>query len=176
MTKQFALIFAALVIAASLSVTREPSSSPSSPAPVEAPVPVEQPEVPAAAPRDDRDVIVLPRDSDGHFYTDAVVNGTTIRFLVDTGASTVALTRADAQQAGMFYSENDFNQTGRGAGGDVPLRSVTLSRVTVGTIEVRDVRGVVIGGNSDVSLLGQSFLSTLGSVTIEGDKMILRPA
>jgi aspartyl protease family protein len=77
----------------------------------------------------------------------------------------------------MFYAENDFNQVGRGAGGDVPLRSVTLGRVAVGNIEVHDVRGVVIGGSrSDISLLGQSFLSTLGSVTIEGDKMVLRPA
>jgi aspartyl protease family protein len=176
MTKQFALIFAVIVIALSLSVTRAPSSSPSAPSPVEALVLAEQPEAPAVAPQTGRDLIVLPRDPDGHFYTDAVVNGTTIRFLVDTGASTVALTRADAEQAGMFYSENDFNQVGRGAGGDVPLRSVTLGRVAVGTIEVRDVRGVVIGGNSDVSLLGQSFLSTLGSVTIEGDKMVLRPA
>lgn len=172
MNKQFALIFAAIVIAVSLSVTRAPSSS----APVEPPVPVEQPAAPAAAPQTDRDVIVLPRDPDGHFYTDAVVNGTTIRFMVDTGASTIALTRADAQQAGMFFAENDFNQVGRGAGGDVPLRAVTLGHVAVGNIEVRDVRGVVIGGNSDVSLLGQSFLSTLGSVTIEGDKMVLRPA
>ena len=176
MTKQFALIFAAIVIAVSLSVTRAPSSSSSPPAAVETMVPTEHPDTPAVAAQTDRDAIVLPRDPDGHFYTDAVVNGTTIRFMVDTGASTIALTRADAQQAGMFFAENDFNQVGRGAGGDVPLRSVMLGRVAVGNIEVRDVRGVVIGGNSDVSLLGQSFLSTLGSVTIEGDKMVLRPA
>ena len=174
MTKQFALIFAALVIAASLSVTRAPPSSSASPA-VEAPPSVAEPGGPAAAPQD-RNVIVLPRDPDGHFYADAVVNGASIRFMVDTGASTVALTRADAERAGMFYAENDFNRVGRGAGGDVAYRPVTLGRVEVGSIEMRDVRGVVIGGNGDVSLLGQSFLSTLGSVTIEGDRMVLRPA
>jgi aspartyl protease family protein len=177
MTKQFALIFAALVIAVSLSVTRAPPSASSPPAAVDSPGSVKPTVASTEPPQMDRDVVVLPRAPDGHFYTDAVVNGTTIRFLVDTGASTVALTRADAQQAGMFYAENDFNQVGRGAGGDVPLRSVTLGRVAVGNIEVHDVRGVVIGGSrSDISLLGQSFLSTLGSVTIEGDKMVLRPA
>ena len=121
------------------------------------------------------DTVILQRDPDGHFYADAVVNGTTIRFLVDTGASSVALSRADAQRAGMFYGENDFNAVGRGAGGDVRLRPVTLDRIAVGSIEARQVRGVVLG-DSDTSLLGQSFLATLGGVSIEGDTMVLRPA
>ena len=96
--------------------------------------------------------------------------------MVDTGASSVALTQADAQRAGMFYSTNDFNQVGRGAGGDIALRPVTFDRIAVGSIEAQGVRGVVIGGDADMLLLGQSFLSTLGGVSIEGDTMVLRPA
>ena len=121
------------------------------------------------------DTVTLQRDPDGHFYADAVVNGATIRFMVDTGASSVALSRDDAQRAGMFYGENDFNAVGQGAGGAVRLRAVTLDRIAVGNIEARSVRGVVLG-DSDTSLLGQSFLATLGGVSIEGDTMVLRPA
>jgi aspartyl protease family protein len=122
-----------------------------------------------------RDTVVIHRESDGHFYTDATVNGATIRFMIDTGASSVALTQEDARRAGMYFSTNDFNQIGRGAGGEIALRSVSLDRVAVGNIEARNVQGVVIGGDGDISLLGQSFLATLGGVSIEGDAMVLRP-
>jgi aspartyl protease family protein len=171
MNKQFALVFAAIVIAATLSVARPPSA-PATAAAVPAAIVAE----PMAASPGAGDTVTLTREPDGHFYTMANINGTPIRFMIDTGASSVALTRADAQRAGMFLSENDFNQVGRGAGGDIRLRSVTFDRVAVGSIEARDVSGVVIGGDADISLLGQSFLATLGSVTIKGDTMVLRPA
>jgi aspartyl protease family protein len=170
MNKQFALIFAAIVIAASLSVARPPSATATA-APAAAANASDSSET-AERPTD---TVTLTREPDGHFYTIANVNGTPIRFMIDTGASTVALTRADAQQAGMFFSENDFNEIGRGAGGEIALRPVTLDRVAVGNIEAHDVRGVVIGGQGDISLLGQSFLATLGGVSIEGDTMVLRP-
>ena len=95
-------------------------------------------------------------------------------FIVDTGASSVALTQADAQRAGMFYSANDFNQVGRGAGGDIALRPVTFDRIAVGSIEAQGVRGVVIGGDADMSLLGQSWLKRVGTVEIKGDRMVFR--
>ncbi len=171
MSKNFALVFAAIVIAMAASVGRSP---PTGAAPQATPR-VENLVTPPAQ-SDAGGAVVLQREADGHFYTEAFVNGTPVRFMVDTGASSVALTRADAQRAGMFLSENDFNQVGRGAGGEIRLRSVTFDRVAVGNIEARDVQGVVIGGDGDMSLLGQSYLATLGSVTIEGDRMVLRPA
>ena len=171
MTKNSALVFAALVIAAALLIGRAPPTE----HPVAPPARSDSPETTSRQP-DSRDAIVVQREADGHFYTNASVNGTPIRFMIDTGASSVALTRTDAQKAGMFLSENDFNQVGRAAVGEIRLRSVTFDRVTVGSIEARDVHGVVIGGDSEVSLLGQSFLATLGSVTIEDNRMVLRPA
>lgn len=171
MSKNFALVFAALVIAAALSVGRAPPGGSAAP-PTQRVETLETPSRPA----DTGGAVVLQREADGHFYTEAFVNGTPVRFMIDTGASSVALTRGDAQRAGMFLSENDFNQVGRGAGGEIRLRSVVFDRVAVGNIEARDVQGVVIGGDGDMSLLGQSFLATLGSVTIEGDRMVLRPA
>jgi aspartyl protease family protein len=170
MNKQFALIFAAIVIVASLSVARPPSATATA-APAAAANASDSSETLQAP----TDTVTLTREPDGHFYTIANVNGTPIRFMIDTGASTVALTRADAQQAGMFFSENDFNEIGRGAGGEIALRPVTLDRVAVGKIEAHDVQGVVLGGGGDISLLGQSYLARLGGVSIEGDTMVLRP-
>jgi aspartyl protease family protein len=176
MVKQPVLIALALIAGVALS-SRPPASSSVPPPAAEnradtADEDSDTPDVSASI----RDTVALPRAPDGHFYVDAMVNGTSVHFMVDTGASSVALTQADAQRAGMFFSANDFNQVGRGAGGEIALRSVRLDRVAVGTIEARDVQGVVIGGDGDMSLLGQSFLATLGGVSIEGDTMVLRPA
>jgi aspartyl protease family protein len=175
MIKQPALIALALIAGVALS-SRPPASTSTVPRTVENTTDTAEdrrdtPDATAAS----SDAIVLPRALDGHFYVDAMVNGTNVHFMVDTGASSVALTQADAQRAGMFFSSNDFNQVGRGAGGEIALRPVMLDRVAVGNIEARGVQGVVIGGDGDMSLLGQSFLSTLGGVSIQGDTMVLRP-
>jgi len=177
MVKQPVLIALALIAGVAVSSRPPASSSKAAPAVENAT------ETAAETSRDtsDRtpassDAIVLPRALDGHFYVDALVNGTSIHFMVDTGASSVALSQADAQRAGMFFSANDFNEVGRGAGGEIALRPITLDRVAVGNIEARGVQGVVIGGDGDTSLLGQSFLSTLGGVSIQGNTMVLRPA
>jgi aspartyl protease family protein len=176
MVKQPVLIALALIAGVALS-SRPPSSRDASPRVAEntsetAEESRDAPDRTATV----RDTVALPRAPEGHFYVDAMVNGTSIRFMVDTGASSVALTQADAQRAGMYFSANDFNEVGRGAGGAIALRPVRLDRVEVGPIEARDVQGVVIGGDGDMSLLGQSFLATLGGVSIEGDTMVLRPA
>ena len=173
MVKQPVLI--ALALIAGVALSSRPPSSGEAPANAQSDTAEVADAQPEPVPAPGTDTVTLQRDPDGHFYADAVVNGATIRFMVDTGASSVALSRADAARAGMFYGENDFNAVGRGAGGDVRLRPVTLDRIAVGPIEARQVRGVVLG-DSDTSLLGQSFLATLGGVRIEGDTMVLRPA
>ncbi len=175
MVKQPLLVVLALIAGVALS-SRPPSGDVSPTAAVNATDSADEDQGISDTATSRSNSVVLQREPDGHFYADAVVNGATIRFMVDTGASSVALTQADAQRAGMFYSANDFNQVGRGAGGDIALRPVTFDRIAVGSIEAQGVRGVVIGGDADMSLLGQSFLSTLGGVSIEGDTMVLRPA
>ncbi len=116
----------------------------------------------------------LVRAADGHFYADATINGTTIRFLVDTGASAVALTADDARRAGLSFSQADFTHEGQGIGGPVALMPVTLERLTVGGVEARDVQAVVAKDKLPMSLLGQTFLSRVRSVAIERDTMVLR--
>ena len=113
----------------------------------------------------------LVRSPDGHFYADAQVNGAQVRFIIDTGASMVALTPADAQRAGIALPS--ARAEARSAGGTVEVIPVTVDRIAVGPLESRGVRGAVVP-NLSVSLLGQTFLSQVGSVEIRGDRMILR--
>lgn len=131
-------------------------------------------EEPAAPSGNGYNTVTLSRAPDGHFYTEARVNNTTVRFLVDTGASTIALSKRDAQAAGLHFSSSEFTVQGQGAGGVIALKPVTLDRVAIGAFEVRDVGAAIVDGDLHVSLLGQNWLSRVGTVTISGDKMVLR--
>lgn len=113
----------------------------------------------------------LRRSPDGHFYAEAEVNGARIRFLVDTGASMVALSAEDARRAGI--RPGDARASAIGAGGEIEVAPVTIDRIALGPVEARGVRGAVVK-ELHVSLLGQTFLREAGGVEIEGDRMILR--
>ena len=117
--------------------------------------------------------LVLPRQSDGHFYVDAVVNGSIVRMLVDTGASGIALSRDDARRVGIGISIGMPNVVGKGASGDVRGEYVIIDRISLGEKSANAVPAVVLDGGGD-SLLGQSFLSQFASVEIKGDRMVLR--
>ena len=117
---------------------------------------------------------VIQRADDGHFYVDAEVNGQLVHFLIDTGASSVVLTMADAKHVGLPFSPGQFSVIARGASGDVRGQIVKIGRVAIGHKEAFDVEGAVVDEGLDVSLLGQSFLSRIGTVVIDGDKMVLR--
>ncbi len=119
------------------------------------------------------DAIVLDREYNGHFYADVQINGSPIRVLVDTGATGIALSRSDAQRAGVAVSAGMFEVVGKGADGDVHGEFVQLDRVSLGSKTVEDVPAVVLNAG-DHSLLGQSFLSKFDTVEIRGDKMYLR--
>lgn len=113
----------------------------------------------------------LTRAPDGHFYAEAQVNGARVRFMVDTGASVVALTPADARRAGIALG--DDRSVAVGAGGEVEVVPVTIDRIAIGALAAGDVRAVV-AQDLPVSLLGQSFLAQVGTVEIRGDTMVLR--
>jgi aspartyl protease family protein len=133
---------------------------------------------PAAAPPSAQPVgnglasVTLNRASDSHFYADVQVNGATIRFLVDTGATGIVLTAADAQRAGI--GGGDYNAVGKGAGGEVRMMPTTATRLALGPLNADNVPVMVAKEGLSVSLLGQSYLSRIGSVTISGDRMILQ--
>jgi aspartyl protease family protein len=116
---------------------------------------------------------VLEREGNGHFYVHAKVNGELARFLVDTGASGVALTEKDARRLGVQFSASEFEEVGQGAAGPIRGKLVTLKSVEVDGKKVTNVRGVVLEG-AEISLLGQSYLSRIGEVQMRGDYMVLR--
>jgi aspartyl protease family protein len=127
------------------------------------------PAVPGAPPPEVR----LEREGNGHFYVHGEVNGQLARFVVDTGASMVALTVEDAERLGVPFEESDFEIVGTGASGPVLGQMVKLDKVVVEGREVRDVSGAVLDG-LEISLLGQSFLTRIGTVEMNGEYMILR--
>ncbi len=116
---------------------------------------------------------VLTRSSDGHFYADAYVDGSSFRLLVDTGASIVALTGSDADAMGLMWDRTSLQPIGRGASGTVHGVPTTIERMEVGGFEARNVQAAIIPDGLDVSLLGQSFLSQINNVEISGDEMRL---
>jgi aspartyl protease family protein len=118
------------------------------------------------------DVTVIRRDSTGQFHLDVDVGGAEITFLIDTGADVVALTEDDAQALGITPDAESFRpilQTASGTGMAAPVR---LERMTVAGRELEDVQAVVVP-DLPVSLLGQSALRRLGSVTLQGDRLMI---
>jgi aspartyl protease family protein len=109
----------------------------------------------------------------GHFRANALVNGQPVGVIVDTGASTVALSVADARRIGIAVDPASFTEVGMGAGGPVRGQDVMIDSVSVDGREVRALRGVVLEGLQE-SLLGQSYLSRIGEVSMSGGAMILR--
>lgn len=119
------------------------------------------------------DAVVLERSGDGHFYADVMLNGASVRMLVDTGASGVALSRDDARSAGIATSIGMPNVVGEGADGAVHGEVVTIDRISLGSASASGVQAVVLNSGA-MSLLGQEFLRQYSSVEIKDDRMVMR--
>ena len=119
------------------------------------------------------DAVVLERSGDGHFYADVMLNGASVRMLVDTGASGVALSRDDARSAGIATSIGMPNVVGEGADGAVHGEVVTIDRIALGSASASGVQAVVLNSGA-MSLLGQEFLRQYSSVEIKDDRMVMR--
>jgi aspartyl protease family protein len=116
--------------------------------------------------------VVLASDKNGHFVSSGSINGSSVRFLVDTGATMVSMSVDEARRAGVNYlaGELGYSQT---ANGVTPVYKVKLAQVTLGDITLRDVDGVVHQNSAlPVVLLGMSFLGKL-EMRREGDSMTL---
>lgn len=117
--------------------------------------------------------VVLTAGWQGHYFTDGDVAGKSLNFIVDTGASTVALSPDQARWVGVDVDHLAYDRQIATASGMVRGASVTLPRLRIGDIQLLDVSATVIDSPSHVALLGQSFLGRIDRVAIEGDKMTL---
>lgn len=118
--------------------------------------------------RDERpsDRLTIPASPDGHFYVDAFVGGTPVRFLVDTGATSVALSRDDAWRLGIAPANEHFTHVSETANGRVRVAPVLIDSLRIGDYWIEDVEAVVIDNELAVSLLGMSYLRRLSNVEI----------
>ena len=102
--------------------------------------------------------IVLTAGSGGHFITAGQINGKAVNFMVDTGATAIALGQADADRIGLDYRNAPRGFAGT-ANGRVPVNVVTLSSVRVGDVEIANVEALVMPTAMQHILLGNSFLT-----------------
>jgi aspartyl protease family protein len=112
----------------------------------------------AAAAKSDRQSVTLAADARGHFFSEGSINGSPVRFLVDTGATMVALPAADAVRLGIDYRKGERGLSST-AGGVVPVYRVRLDTVRLGSIELTGVDAAVLEGGLDIALLGMTFLN-----------------
>jgi aspartyl protease family protein len=117
--------------------------------------------------------VTLQRESDRHYYANASVNGRPVRFLVDTGASEIALTEGDAKKIGLVVDPSKYELLGEGASGIVRGQYVDLKNVELEGIKQANAKAVILQGAS-VSLLGQPFLEEVDEIVIRKGQMILR--
>jgi aspartyl protease family protein len=115
--------------------------------------------------------IVLPMGPGGHFSALGTINGKSVRFLVDTGATRVALSQSEASRIGLNWRTGQplLTQT---ANGTVPVHGIVLDSVRLGEVEIANVAAVVVPSDMPMVLLGNSFLNRF-SMLRSGDVMRL---
>jgi aspartyl protease family protein len=115
--------------------------------------------------------IVLSAESGGHFFSNGTINGKTVRFVVDTGATNVSMSAEDADRIGLDY-KNGQRGMSRTANGVVPVYRTNLTSVRVGDVVVYNVDATVVPGQMPYVLLGNSFLTRF-QMRRDNDKMTL---
>lgn len=115
--------------------------------------------------------IVLTAGSGGHFFTQGIINGRSVRFLVDTGATNISMSQVEAQRLGIDYAKGQRGIANT-ANGQVVAHRVSLNAVRVGDVTVYNVDAIVMPAQMDHLLLGNSFLSRF-QMKRENDTMTL---
>jgi aspartyl protease family protein len=113
--------------------------------------------------------------ADGHYWAEAQVDGREVRFLVDTGATEVALTTDDARRLGIDLSSLTFDRAVTTASGPSKAAAVDLDYVSVAGARVDHVSALVLQNGLSTSLLGMTYLGRLSKFEATRDALILRP-
>lgn len=119
--------------------------------------------------------VAIRRSGDGHFRLTATVDGKPIRFMIDTGASLVALAPHDAEALGFDTDRLHYGLRLNTANGTAWAAGVSLGEITVGSIRARNIAGSVSREGLTESLLGLTFLNRLSGYEVRGNTMILKP-
>jgi aspartyl protease family protein len=118
--------------------------------------------------------LILDRDPRGHFLTEGRIEGQRIGFMVDTGASIIALNETSAARFGLRPSRNDYDATVTTANGTIKAARTRLAMVDIGGLVVRDVDAMVLPDEAlSENLLGLSFLSRLKRFAYADGQMVL---
>jgi aspartyl protease family protein len=118
--------------------------------------------------------VSIPRDTRGHFQTEGRIDGQRIGFMVDTGASLIALNETSAARFGLRPSRGDYNATVTTANGTIKAARTRLAMVEIGGLVVRDVDAMVLPDEAlSENLLGLSFLSKLKRFEYANGRMLL---
>ena len=116
----------------------------------------------------------IPRDARGHFQTDGRIEGQRVDFMVDTGASLVALNEKSAARFGLRPLRSDYNATVTTANGTIKAARTRIAMIELGGLVVRDVDAMVLPDEAlSENLLGLSFLSKLKRFEYANGKMVL---
>jgi len=167
------IAFAAIALAAGVIAPRYAAQIGARPNPVPPAAMAAHSATPAATAADSRAIVVSP-DPRGHFLVDGTVDGRRLRFMIDTGASVVALTARDAAMLGIHPARSEFRAEVRTANGTVRAAPAMLDRVEIGDLTVRDVAALVLPEEAlSDNLLGLSFLSRLHRFEYSGGKLVL---
>jgi aspartyl protease family protein len=111
---------------------------------------------------------------DGHFWVTAELNGTPVRFLIDSGATTTSISRSTADRANVATASG-IPAMVRTANGIVAVERARAETLRVGTIERRNLALHVSEAFGDMNVIGMNFLSSLSGWSVEGRTLILRP-
>jgi len=128
-----------------------------------------------AGPPADGEAAEVAKAADGHFWAEGQVNGKAVRFLVDTGATAVALTAEDAKRLGIEPKTLKYGYQVMTASGQAHAAEVRLASVSIAGARVNDVDALVIDKGLPSSLLGMTYLGRLSKFEATRTALILRP-
>ena len=169
------ILFAVLALGAGVMVPRYAMQIGAGPVPAApAPRPAAAASATATAATANSRSVVVPRDARGHFQVDGRIDGRRLSFMVDTGATVIALMASDAARLGIHPAQREFVTEVKTANGSVRAAPMRLDMVEIGDLVVRDVPALVLpdGALSD-NLLGLSFLSRLRRFEYSGGQLVL---
>ena len=134
-------------------------------------------EAPTALPkaRTEGQALRIPVPPDGHYWVEATINGTTARFLIDSGATVTALSENTARAAGLNYDVGEPGVIMTTANGKVTAKRSSIATLAIGPISASDLPVVVSPAFGEVNVIGMNMLSRLKSWGVQDGAMVLTP-